>query len=228
MTRANVFHLSANDLSRIEARRANVLVIGEGAMAVAVALAAPKPGEWCMADVCLDTYAGSLSRLRDSFAGGDPAWPEIAELSYDPLHRLVLDLARCCFASLDSGEAAPSEFAMQAAMETLGVDSGAVLFARVMAAARSFDEERRARFHHLTVHCAKITPDEQAFMNIVALARIDRPAQALRATMTLTRTDACPATFATIELLGAECAKLEAAGPLAKVHFDWRAPETAH
>lgn len=181
-----------------------------------------------MADARLDDYAAPLGALRDSYAGGDPAWPTIRELEYDPIHRLVLDLARCCFASLNGQTMAPMAFALDSAMQTIGVEAGPRLFARVLAVVQSLEAERHPRFQHLTVHCARITPDERAFMIAVAMARVAPETHLLRATMTLAATDACPATFATLEVLGAECAELERISPLAQATADVPQSTSAH
>lgn len=228
MARLNVLDLSANDLSRIEGgfgkvHRVRATTAQDSPAPVVLVMVVD-----AMTEARLNDYEAPLTVLRDSYDGGDPSWPTIIDLDYDPVHRLVLDLSRCCFASLSNQKLGPTAFALNSAMQAIGTEAGPRLFARVMAVAQSLETEREAPFEHLTVHCSRITPNEQAFMNAVTMARIGAMPSLHRATMALTGTDACPGTLATLEILGESCADLEAVAPLAGINADLTPPAKAN
>lgn len=149
-----------------------------------------------------------LESLRDTCDCGDASWSRVMDLRFDPLHRLILDLARCNCAGYAHGEVKVLDFGLSAAIGFLGIEDGPVLFARVLTLSKALRSERTGTFDYLTVRCSRITPDEVGLMNAVTVARQSTGPIVIRAALKIAKSERCPATLASLQALGSACRDL--------------------
>ncbi|MEM6495267.1 MAG: hypothetical protein AAF709_00930 [Pseudomonadota bacterium] len=152
---------------------------------------------------------GCLQALRDTCDCGESHWQSVRDLGFDPLHRLVLDLHRCCCGGYSTKDLKLWDFALFVAMNELGVDHGAAMHGHILALAKTMRMERFGTFDFLTIRCSKITPDERELMAAITDARLDMPQRTRQAAETIVRCERCAATLVALEALGQACRRCE-------------------
>lgn len=152
---------------------------------------------------------GCLEALRDTCDCGESDWLSVRNLGFDPLHRLVLDLHRCCCGGYSTKDLRLWDFALFIAMNELGVDHGAAIHGHILALVKMMRMERLGTFDFLTIRCSKITPDERELMAAIKLARVNMPQRTKQAARTMVRCERCAATLVALEALGHACRRCD-------------------
>jgi ubiquinone biosynthesis protein UbiJ len=102
---------------------------------------------------------------------GCSVMPSLADICADEGEMLAVSVSRFIAAAHMTSDAACWDAAYNCAETILGADEGPLFVARIAGLMRALRAERSAAWHFLPAPCCRLTGDEQALVDLLALAR---------------------------------------------------------